>query len=162
MPDYRSYFDADWVKSWDLDGKARTVTIDRVERGSAYDQKSHGKKAMPVIWFRGAKKPFGCNKTNCKVLANLYGRDTGGWVGKTIEIYPTTTQVGGESDVPCIRMRAPRGVAAPLPERKPEPEPEVQTGALGEDTQSECCDDGKCGVCSWCVDAAKDLERIGT
>lgn len=162
MPDFRSFFDSEWVKAWDLDGKARTVTIERVERGSAYDQKSRGNKAMPVIWFRGAKKPFGCNKTNCKVLANLYGRDTKDWIGKTIEIYPTTTQVGGESDVPCIRMRAPKGKAELLPERKPEPElQKEETGALGSD-DADRCSDGKCGVCSWCLDAAKDLERIGT
>lgn len=157
MPDYRSFFDSEWLRAWDLNDRQHVVVIDRVEKGSAYDQKSRGNKSMPVIRFRGAKKPFGVNKTNCKVLANLYGRDTRDWIGKPIEIYPTTTQVGGDSDVPCIRMRAPRGKAEPMQERTPETEQKKETGALG----IERCNDGKCGVCDWCMQAAKDLERIG-
>jgi hypothetical protein len=162
VPDYRSFFDSDWVKSWDLNEQPHVVIIDRVERGAAYDQKSRGNKSMPVLWFRGAKKPFGANKTNCKVLAQLYGRDVSNWVGKPIEIYPTVTSVGGDSDVPCIRMRAPKGKGAPLVERKPEPEPvaeEPVTGALGAD-ETVRCETGKCGVCSWCVEADKAISEV--
>jgi hypothetical protein len=64
-----------------------------------------GKKSKkPLCYFRNVPKPLGLNATNCKTIAALYGNDTDGWVGKRITLYPTTTQMGGET-VECVRVR---------------------------------------------------------
>lgn len=116
MPDFRKLFDNDWIKSWDLDGKPITVTITKVEAGVIENRQKRKKDRMPVLWFRGAKKPFGCNKTNAKTIAGMYGNDTDAWVGKAITIYPTQTQFGNDT-VDCIRIKpqVPTGKAQDMP-----------------------------------------------
>ena len=45
------------------------------------------------------------------------------WIGKKIELYPSTTQMGGKT-VECIRVRSPaqRELPAPPPKSKSEPD----------------------------------------
>lgn len=62
------------------------------------------KENLPVLHFKGAKKGMVLNKTNAKQIAKLHGKDTDGWVGKKITLFPTETQLKGE-DVECIRIR---------------------------------------------------------
>ena len=141
MADYRTMFDSEWVRAWDLGGRALTVTIVKVAAGVLENQKARKKDKKPVVWFKGAQKPLALNKTNAKTIAQLYGNDTTAWIGKTITIYPTRTQFGNE-EVDCIRIKPemPRGKAqdmpnpAPPPESPAEPvaaEPAVEPGSEG-------------------------------
>lgn len=118
MADVRSMFDEKWVKAWDLNGKEITVTIKKVERGMVANK--GGEKAVPVLWFDGAKKPLGLNKTNVKTIAGMYGYEASNWVGKSITLYPTVTTTK-DGDAECIRVRptAPKGKGEPMPERQP-------------------------------------------
>ena len=50
------------------------------------------------------------NKVNFETIAGAYGRQSAGWLGKPLEVYPDTTLFGGRS-VPCIRVRVPRPAA---------------------------------------------------
>jgi hypothetical protein len=121
MPDYRTLFDEKWVKAWDLGGKERTVTIEKVVAGILEDPRKKTKDRKPIVWFKGAKKPLALNKTNSKTIANMYGNMTEGWIGKSVTLYPTTTQVGPDSGVDCIRIKpgVPKGKAEPMPEPPP-------------------------------------------
>jgi hypothetical protein len=118
VPHWKSHMDRDYLFAFDLNGKDVTLTIDRVVGGEIVGP--GGKKSKkPLCYFREGreKKPLGLNSTNCKAIAALYGNDTDGWVGKRITLFPTTTQMGGET-VDCIRVRprapadAPRGSRA--------------------------------------------------
>jgi hypothetical protein len=122
MPDYRTMFDDKWLKAWDLDGKEFTVIIERVEAGEIEDQKRKKKERKPVLWFKGAKKPFMINKTIGKTIATLYGNEVREWIGKPITLFPTTTSFGNDT-VDCIRVRpnVPRKPGAALPERAAPP-----------------------------------------
>lgn len=108
MPHWKSMMDRDYIFAFDLNGKDVTVTIARVEAGTLNG--SSGRKAKkPVVYFEGKEKGLALNATNCKTVAKLYGNYTEKWIGKQITIYPTTTEMAGET-VECIRVRpqAPR------------------------------------------------------
>lgn len=95
--------DRDLLFAFDLGGQDKTLTIDRVTGGELVGP--GGKKSKkPLCYFRNVPKPLGLNTTNCKTIAALYGNDTDGWSGKRITLYPTTTQMGGET-VECVRVR---------------------------------------------------------
>lgn len=105
MGHWKSLMDRDFMYAFDLQGKDVTVTIDRVVGGELTGP--GGKKSKkPLCYFRESKsgKPLALNATNCKCIAQLYGNDTDEWIGKRITLYPTTTQMGGET-CDCIRVR---------------------------------------------------------
>ena len=91
-----------WLKASDLkkDGKPikARLTIDRPE---VVEFKDNTKKVG--IFFVGKEKGLILNKTNASLIAEQYGQDMLDWKGKSISIYPTTTDFGGER-VECIRV----------------------------------------------------------
>lgn len=115
--DYRAMFDRDYVGAWELEGKDVTVTICKVEAKTLTAQ-GNRKTKKPVIWFHGKEKGLALNKTNSKVIAAMYGNDTSQWIDKSITIYPTQTEMSGET-VDCIRVR-PRIPQSPPQSRKTE------------------------------------------
>lgn len=103
MTDYRTLYSKDYVAAYDLGGKDVTVTIARVVAGELTDNK--GKKAKkPLVYFEGAEKALVLNATNGKTIATMYGNQCEDWIGKRITMFPTTTDVGGETKE-CIRVR---------------------------------------------------------
>lgn len=114
MPDFRTMFDKDYIGAWDLAGKDVTVTIAKVEAKILVSQGAK-KTKKPVAYFANAEKGMALNTTNCKTIAAMYGSDTDAWVGKRITIYPTKTDMGGQT-VDCIRVRP--GIP-PEPKTKP-------------------------------------------
>lgn len=102
MPDYRTFYDSDFLYAYHLAGKSVVVTIEKVVGGTM----GHGakKSKKPLVYFKGKAKPLGLNKTNGKTIATMYGNDTAAWVGERIEIYPTTTSFGNDT-VDCIRVK---------------------------------------------------------
>ena len=137
MPHWKSMMDRDYIFAFDLNGKDVTVTIARVEAGTLNG--SSGRKAKkPVVFFEGKEKGLALNSTNCKTVAKLYGNYTEKWIGKQITIYPTTTEMAGET-VECIRVRptAPRRDAK-ASNGKPAPQsPAPDQPALSADEQAE-------------------------
>lgn len=123
MTHYRSLFDNEHIGAWDLEGRDVVVTISAV-RGATITGDGGRTSKKPILAFDGKQKTMVCNKTNAKIIAGLYGNDTTAWVGKSVTLYPTTTQMGGEVKE-CIRVRptAPTSKRAaqrpPAPEREP-------------------------------------------
>lgn len=118
MPDYRTFFDRDYLGAFDLEGKDVTVTIARVEGVELAPQKGRKKAHKPACFFEGKEKGLLLNKTNAKQIAALYGNKTEGWIGKRITIFPTTTDMAGET-VECLRVRPRAPGAAPAPRPAP-------------------------------------------
>ena len=102
MPDYRLFFDANSMSAHHLQGKSHIVTIAKWVAGKV----GHGNKQQkkPTIYFKERNLPLVVNKTNGAIIAGMYGTDINGWVGKKIEIYPTTTQFGSDTK-DCIRVK---------------------------------------------------------
>ena len=134
MAHWKSMMERDFMFAFDLQGKDVTVTIDRVVGGELTGP--GGKKSKkPLCYFRESKsgKPLALNSTNCKTIAQLYGNDTDAWLGKRITLWPTTTQMGGET-VDCIRVRPkiPSAAASKKQEQSDAGDPEpAEPGASG-------------------------------
>jgi hypothetical protein len=58
-------------------------------------------------------KPLGCNKTNLTRVAELYGTNADGWIGKQMQVYRSTTSYSSKV-MRCIRLSRP-GQATPDP-----------------------------------------------
>jgi hypothetical protein len=95
-------FDREYIGAWDLPRDV-TVIIARVTAGELVGEGGR-KTKKPIVYFEGKDKGFAANKTNCKIIAGMYGTDTAKWIGKAITLYPTTTEMGGKTH-DCIRVR---------------------------------------------------------
>lgn len=110
MPHWKSMMDRDYIYAFDLNGKDVVVTIARITGGTLTGDGGR-KSKKPVAFFEGKEKGLALNATNCKTIAKLFGsNDTDRWIGRQITLYPTTTEMGGETK-DCIRVRTtiPRG-----------------------------------------------------
>lgn len=87
-----------WLKAADLKGHKIRLTIDRAE---LVEFKDNTKKLG--LFFVGKEKGLVLNKTNAQLIAEQHGGEIDGWKGAQINIYPTTTDFGGER-VECIRV----------------------------------------------------------
>ena len=104
----------------DLKGKARVVEIDHAPFETL--KSTNGEEQQKIIlYFVGVKKAMPLNMTNFDALADICGDDTDFWPGQKIELYPTTTQMGGKT-VDCVRIRKPRELQPPPLPKRDEPE----------------------------------------
>lgn len=109
--DYRAYFESHILRVWHLQGKQRLFRIHRVTALTSVivDKGVRKMQRQPKIELATrdgeiVPLPLLLNKTNAKAIAQLYGKRPADWVGKWIQLYPTTTEVGGETR-DCIRVR---------------------------------------------------------
>jgi hypothetical protein len=117
MAHIETMFDNDYIKAFDLAGKDVIVTIERVCAGEVSNKTKKARK--PLLYVKGQAKPLVLNKTNAKVICQLYGKETDEWIGKRLTLYPTTVDFGGET-VEAIRVRPQvPPTKAPQPEAKP-------------------------------------------
>ena len=156
--DYRAFFDSAILRVWHLQGKERTYRITRVtaltsEVGQGRNRKQTRQPKLELATRKGAAVPLPLllNKTNAKTIAQLYGKRPSDWVGRWITLYPSTTDVGGET-LDCIRIRNEipgagarrnRQGANVLPPAVPPSEPaslDHERGQLNEDGDAD--DDG--------------------
>ena len=106
-------FPSKYLRAADLQGQAVKVLIDNVHYEDIGDD--HDK---PVMMFQGKKKGLVLNKTNALTVEVQFGDEMDDWVGKEIEIYPTTTSFQGKI-VDCLRIRIPVPPAAEGEEEAP-------------------------------------------
>lgn len=109
--DYRAYFESHILRVWHLQGKQRLFRIYRVTALTSVivDKGVRKQSRQPKLELATrdgelVPLPLLLNKTNAKTIAQLYGKRPADWVGKWIQLYPTTTEVGGETR-DCIRVR---------------------------------------------------------
>ncbi len=101
---YSEMFPGRFLKALDLQGRTVNVTI---ADHQLEDVGGNGKaEHRPVLSFEGKDRGLVLNKTNASVLAEAFGDDGKGWIGQSIELFPTTTPFQGKV-VDCIRIRIP-------------------------------------------------------
>ena len=125
-------FPSKYLKAADLAGKPVVVTIasadlEHLKSGSGEEQ------AKTVLSFVGGKKTLPLNMTNWDSVADICGDDTADWIGKRIELYPTTTNQGRSEA--CIRVREP--VQRQLSTPKPRPVASAKRGDMDDEIPSE-------------------------
>ena len=97
-------FPSKYLSAADLKGHQVKVIISGVEMKNVGTEEKPQFK--PVASFQGKDKGLVLNKTNCQIIADSYGDDASGWVGKELEVYPDKTQFQGKI-VDCLRVRSP-------------------------------------------------------
>jgi hypothetical protein len=112
-------FQSKYLKAEDLGGKPAVVTIKAAtfEVLKSPEGKEQGKT---VLCFTKGGKLLPLNMVNWDSTADICGDDTDSWPGHRIELYPTTTTMGGRI-VDCIRIRRPNGQLSPAPKAAAEP-----------------------------------------
>lgn len=116
--DFDLLFPGRFIKAADLRGKDVTLTISAVVVDELIGDK--GTEMKGIVSFAGKKKQLVLNKTNGLCLKQMFGRETDGWIGKRVTIFPTTF-----NDDPCIRVKGSPDIASEmsfelkLPRKKP-------------------------------------------
>lgn len=113
------------LKCKDLQGSDVILTIastDMKEFDEKADDGTEYVKKRIIVAFKETEKTMVLNATNLDSVVAHHGIDRITWAGKTITLYPTTTNFRGDQ-VPCMRIRpAARGstVSQGLPTQAPE------------------------------------------
>ena len=113
--DVGSLYAGIYLKTDDLGGRTYMAIIAGVERVEIAEQNG-AVRPKAAVQMQGWPAKLLLNKVNFETIAGAYGRQSAGWLGKPLEVYPDTTLFGGRS-VPCIRVRVPRpaATAGPIP-----------------------------------------------
>lgn len=115
--DIDSAFPGSYLKAADILGKQVRVTIDHVEVEDV-----GGGDHKPVAYFQGKERGLVLNKTNANIIKDMYGRETGQWIGKPIILYTAKVEFSGRL-VDAIRVQHP-GMAQPY---QPQSAPPAQS-----------------------------------
>jgi hypothetical protein len=100
-----------YLRANDLRGQPATVTIEAAIPQVLRDSK--GERTKLVLHFFNRTKALVCNQANFDAIVGVTGiDDSDHWPGQAIELYPTTTMLGGKP-TPCIRVRAPKQARVP-------------------------------------------------
>lgn len=101
----------DYLGAYSLEGIAPTVTLTISSIRKQKVTAEGGKEDNCIVVFFEEEisdgvmvKPMVLNKTNCKIVASLYGDYIEDWIGKKITIFATTTKFGRDT-VPCLRVK---------------------------------------------------------
>lgn len=121
--DYRLMYDQEFLAAVELRGKDVTLTIDHVEAAKVKGAEGKENKRPVVIFTKnredGRPLKMVVNRTNGATIAGLYGKDTDGWRGKRITLYPQMVKAFGKTDE-ALRVRP---VAPPEPKQTTQREP---------------------------------------
>ena len=149
--DFDELYPGRFIKSGDLRGQDRNLTITRVEVDELEGTK--GKQTKGIIHFAETKKGLVLNRTNGECLKAMFGRKLPDWVGKRVTLYPKKIEsevadlairIRGSPDLAAdvtfelhlarkrpqtmtLKKTATGKGAAPAPEPEPEREPVVDT-----------------------------------
>jgi hypothetical protein len=98
-------FPSKYMNGEDLDGKAWTFKISRIQFEEMHDKQRNAQVKKPVVYFSGPKKGLILNRTLAGQIAQATGQeDTDQWPGCQITIYPTTVRAFGADHV-VVRVR---------------------------------------------------------
>ncbi len=114
-------FPSNYLKAPDLKGRNVNLTI----KGITQEEVGQDRENKPLVTFNKVKKGLILNVTNCRTIEQVFGKVFKDWIGKEIQLYPTTVSFQG-SVVDCIRVRVPD--TAPAPDA---PLDDVLAGATG-------------------------------
>lgn len=113
--DVGALYSGTFLKAADLGGQSYLATIKAVERVeiAAADGSVRTRAALVLD---GWVPKLVLNKTNFETIAAAYGRQSGGWIGKQIEVYPDITMFNGKPvEGVRVRVQRPAALAAATP-----------------------------------------------
>jgi hypothetical protein len=87
-------FPSKYIKAADLKGQKVAVTIESIDPRQKLKMKDNTEKLSPVLTLVGKQKSWVLNVTNALAIAEVFGNELAGWIGKTVVIFPTRVQFG--------------------------------------------------------------------
>lgn len=115
---WKRLINPDYLGAYSLDsGQDMVLTIRSVKREMITGTGGKQEECTVCRWEE-EQKPMILNRTNCKTISKVCGSPyIEKWAGHRIQIYATTTRMGGET-VECLRIRdkAPEEVKIPCEE----------------------------------------------
>ena len=99
MPRVSEEYGGSFLKAADLKGKTVPCQIERVSKEEFRDG-----DIKWVVSFTGKDKRLVLNKTNADSIASQHGDEMDNWIGKSVKLYPSRTQMAGQT-VDCIRVK---------------------------------------------------------
>ena len=99
MPRVSEEYGGSFLKAADLKGKTVPCQIERVSKEEFRDG-----DIKWVVSFTGKDKRLVLNKTNADRIASQHGDEMDNWIGKSVKLYPSRTQMAGQT-VDCIRVK---------------------------------------------------------
>jgi len=131
-------FPSRWLQASDF---PRPAVLEIVEINQETVRGNDGRNAKKLaLYFRGQRKALIVNATNFDMITIITGKiDSDDWIGHSVELYATTTEMGGKV-VPCIRVRAPGSTKKAAPVRAVEPEPD-EIAAFGDQSRNPLNDE---------------------
>ena len=107
--DVGALYAGSYVKAGDLNGQTFSAVITGVERVEI-PETDGSMRPKAAVTLQGWPAKLLLNKTNFEVIATAYGRQSPGWIGRQLEVFPDTTSFSGRT-VACVRVRIPRATA---------------------------------------------------
>ena len=156
---WKRLINPDYLGAYSLDpGKDMVLTIRSVKREMITGTGGKQEECTVCRWEE-EQKPMILNRTNCKTISKVCGSPyIEQWTGHRIQIYATTTRMGGET-VECLRIRdkAPEEVKIPCEECGVMIAPAFRMSA----TQLAAYTKKKYGkaLCAECAQAKKEAEN---
>ena len=102
---WKKLINPDYLGAYSLDpGKDMVLTI-RVVKKELITGADGKKEECIVCYWQEDQKPMILNVTNCKTISKMLKTPyIENWTGHRVQIYATTTRMGGET-VECLRIR---------------------------------------------------------
>ncbi len=97
--DAESLYPSRWLKAADVGTTKQKVRIAEVNPITVKE----GQPQKLEVKFSEFDKGVVLNKTNAEALMKVFGKETGGWVDKIVEIFTVYVNFRGEN-VPSIRL----------------------------------------------------------
>src|SRR6185312_16828420 len=109
--DFDLLYPGRFLKAADFRGKDVTLTIKSVRIEKLVGEK--GEKVKGIVAFEERPKELVLNRTNGLCIKAMFGRETDGWVGKKVTLWPAPMKDSftGE-DIIAIRVRGSPDIAA--------------------------------------------------
>lgn len=128
-------FPSKYLKAADLMGRAVAVVIAGIDPRAELQMRGGAKEKKPLVRLAGKEKAWVLNKTNAHLIAEVYGNEVTGWLGKTVVIRAERVRFGGNMveavrvDVDATRARLANGGAQAMVEVvDADPEVEIEGG----------------------------------
>lgn len=126
-----------YLEAEDLMGKRVPVIIESVHERAKLKRDTGDEDNKPLFRLRGKEKGWVLNTTNLESIAEVYGHEADGWVGKTVVIYATRVRAFGETklairvDIDATQARAEaaekQATQKPAPKQRTEAERAAST-----------------------------------
>lgn len=119
---FETLFNAQYLRWFHLNDKPALVEIVGIDKKVELTMRGGVKKFAPILRIKQISgaideiRPLVLNKTNSNSIAKIHGPKPSQWPGKQIVLYCDVTKMWdaetkSNAEVPCIRIRAKKGVA---------------------------------------------------